>query len=208
MKTNVYVDGFNLYYGAVKDTPYKWLNIDALVRQLVKGANIQRIRYFTALVQARPGDPSQPDRQQAYLRALETIPHLTIHYGKFLSSEVTMRLVSPLADGTTYVKVAKTEEKGSDVNLASYLLVDGMRGEYDQAIIVSNDSDLLVPVHLVKQELNLRVGVLCPHLKPSQPLVRQATFFRPIRRGVLQASQFPPVLTDSQGKDIHKPSTW
>jgi hypothetical protein len=208
VKTIVYVDGFNLYYGAVRATPYKWLNIDALVRNLVKGANIQRIRYFTALVQARPGDPSQPERQQAYLRALQTIPHLTIHYGRFLSSEVIMRLVSPLADGTSYVKVSKTEEKGSDVNLASYLLVDGMRDEYEQAIIVSNDSDLLVPVRLVKQELGLRVGVLCPHLRPSQPLVREATFFRPIRQGVLRASQFPPVLIDRHGKEIHKPSTW
>jgi hypothetical protein len=179
-----------------------------MVQHLVKGADIQQIRYFTALVQARPGDPSQPERQQTYLRALQTIPHLTVHYGRFLSSEVTMRLVSPLPDGTSYVTVSKTEEKGSDVNLASYLLVDGMRGEYEQAIIVSNDSDLLVPVRLVKQELGLRVGVLCPHLRPSQPLVRQATFFRPIRQGVLRSSQFPPVLIDRNGKEIHKPSTW
>jgi hypothetical protein len=27
MRTSIYIDGFNLYYGAVKDTPYKWLNL-------------------------------------------------------------------------------------------------------------------------------------------------------------------------------------
>ena len=84
MKTNVYVDGFNLYYGAVKGTPYKWLDIDSLVRTIVKGVSINRIRYFTARVQARPHDVPQPDRQAAYIRALETIPHLTVHYGQFL----------------------------------------------------------------------------------------------------------------------------
>jgi hypothetical protein len=57
VKTNVYVDGFNLYYGAVKGTPFKWLNIAALVGNIVKNADIQRIRYFTARVQARPHDP-------------------------------------------------------------------------------------------------------------------------------------------------------
>lgn len=208
MNTNVYVDGFNLFYGALKGTPYKWLDLDALVTNIVKEATIRRIRYFTARIQARPGDPSQPDRQQAYLRALRTIPHLTIHDGRFLSSEVTMRLVTPMSNGTRFVKVVKTEEKGSDVNLASYLLVDGMRGEYEQALVISNDSDLLTPVRLVKHELGLRVGVLCPHPKPSQPLMREATFFRPIRRGVLQASQFPPVLVDTGGKEIRKPASW
>jgi hypothetical protein len=119
-----------------------------------------------------------------------------------------MRLVTPLPDGTVTVEVIKTEEKGSDVNLASYLLVDGMHGEYDQAIIVSNDSDLITPVRLARGELGKRVGILCPHLRPSQPLVRAATFFRPVRRGPLSASQFSPILYDAQGREIRKPSNW
>jgi hypothetical protein len=58
--TNVYIDGFNLYYGALKNTPYKWLHLDALCRRLLPKHRIGRIRYFTAIVSARPNDPSGP----------------------------------------------------------------------------------------------------------------------------------------------------
>jgi hypothetical protein len=70
MKTVVYVDGFNLYYGAVKETPYKWLNIHKLCQLLLPKNQIIKIKYFTALVTARPTDMDQPNRQQIYLRAL------------------------------------------------------------------------------------------------------------------------------------------
>jgi hypothetical protein len=191
----------------VRNTPYKWLDIAALVNHIIKPSSINRIRYFTARVTARPGDPTQPERQQAYLRALHTTPNLTVHYGRFLTSEVYMRLVTPLQDGTQTVRVTKTEEKGSDVNLATLLLLDAARGDFDQAIVVSNDSDLLLPVRVVRQELGKQVGVLCPHPKPSAPLIREATFFRPIRQGALAASQFPATLHDHAGA-IVKPSSW
>ena len=67
MKTNVYVDGFNLYYRCLRNTPYKWLDIHKLCQLILPKNSIHRIRYFTALVDARPNDPAQPQRQQAYL---------------------------------------------------------------------------------------------------------------------------------------------
>jgi len=51
VRANVYVDGFNLYYGALKGTPLKWLDIAALCRLLLPGDTINRIRYFTARIQ-------------------------------------------------------------------------------------------------------------------------------------------------------------
>ncbi len=54
MATNVYVDGFNLYYGSLKDRPYRWLDLDALSRVLLPRDQINRIRYFTARVSDRP----------------------------------------------------------------------------------------------------------------------------------------------------------
>lgn len=66
MRVNVYVDGFNLYYGAVRETPYKWLDLGELCRLLLPQNQINRIRYFTALVESRPYDPQQPQRQQTY----------------------------------------------------------------------------------------------------------------------------------------------
>lgn len=118
MKANVYVDGFNFYYGAVKGTPYKWLDIAAMCRMLLPGDTIRRIKYFTAPVHPRPKDPDQRLRQEAYFRALRTIPNLEIILGTFLTHEVIM----PLAGQTgKYARVIKTEEKGSDVNIATHL---------------------------------------------------------------------------------------
>jgi len=163
MKANVYVDGFNLYYGAVKNTPYRWLDISAMCRLLLSKDDIQRIKYFTALVDPRPSDPDQRVRQETFLRALATIPNLSVFYGFFLTHEVTMPRV-----GGGYAQVIKTEEKGSDVNLATQLLVDAYHDDYEIAVVVSNDSDLLMPIQVVTSEFKKPVGLLNPQ-KKSQP---------------------------------------
>lgn len=205
MKTNVYVDAFNLYYGSVRGTHLKWLDLAALCGMMLPRDTIHQIKYFTALVQARAGDPDQPQRQQFYLRALRTIPNLSIHYGHFLSHPVTM----PRADDPSrFVEVIKTEEKGSDVNLATELLVDAFRGDFEAAAIISNDSDLLRPLQVVRREFNKTVGVLNPQRKrPSAPLQRETDFFKEIRPATLAKCQFPTTLTDAQGT-FHKPVSW
>lgn len=124
MKTNVYVDGFNLYYGALKGTPFRWLNIAELCHIMLPRDTVSQIKYFTALVNPRPADPGQLTRQQIYLRALQTIPDLEIIYGHFLTHEIMMPLAPPQSG---YARVIKTEEKGSDVNLALHLLSAGTR---------------------------------------------------------------------------------
>lgn len=103
-----------------------------------------------------------------------------------------------------YVKVIKTEEKGSDVNIATHLLHDGYRGLYRAAVLITNDSDLKEPVRIVRQELLKIVGILNPHLRASRVLQREASFMKPIRKGVLAATQFPDVLRDAQG-EFRKP---
>ncbi len=52
MKTNFYVDAFNLYYGSLKGTPDRWLDLDALFRAVFPKNQINRIRYFTAIVES------------------------------------------------------------------------------------------------------------------------------------------------------------
>ena len=94
-RTNVYIDGFNLYYGALKGSRYKWLDLEALCRQLLPKDSIHRIRYFTAKVTARPADPQLPVRQQTYLRALATLPSVSVHLGVFYVSTVRAPLAHP-----------------------------------------------------------------------------------------------------------------
>ena len=207
-KINVYIDGFNLYYGCLKGTPFKWLDVARLCSLLLpKGDQIQRIRYFTARVSARPNDPDAPTRQQIYLRALATLPNLSVSFGHFLTSKIMMPLVSPPPNGPARVLVIKTEEKGSDVNLASHLLLDTFRKNCEGAFVVSNDSDLLEPIRIARREFGLKVGLACPHKRPSRVLVQEVDFVRTIRAGALKASQLPPTLTDAHGT-FSKPAGW
>jgi len=112
----VYIDGFNLYYGAVRNTPYKWLNPIDLCSKILTRNRIVKIKYFTAKVTSRAKDPDQGIRQETYLRALRTIPNLEIFYGHFLSHDVWMKLSNPPSKGPEFVQVVKTEEKGSEYN--------------------------------------------------------------------------------------------
>lgn len=84
MRVNVYIDGFNLYYG-LRETRCKWLNPLALAQRLMPEHTIAHIHYFTARVTAPPGDPGKPQRQDVFIRALGTIPNLTLHWGQFVS---------------------------------------------------------------------------------------------------------------------------
>ena len=204
MKTVVYIDGFNLYYGALKSTPYRWLDLAKLCKLLLPHDDILQIKYFTALVTSRPTNPDQAARQQTYLRAIQTIPNLQIIYGHFLTHEIMMPLAPPR---TGHVKVIKTEEKGSDVNIAVHLISDGFRNVYDAAVIVSNDSDLLPPIKFVKEELGKLVGILNPQKHPSVVLAATAHFVKNIRSTVLSNSQFPSILTDAKGT-FTKPTGW
>ncbi len=207
MKVNVYIDGFNLYYGSIRDTPYKWLDLRSMSEKLVPKHEVNRIRYFTARVQPRSGDPQMAQRQQTYIRALETIPGLTIHYGHFLVSQVRMPLAHPPKTGRRTVEVIKTEEKGSDVNLATYLLFDAFTTDYEMAVVVSNDSDLVEPIRLVRDKFRLPVGVVNPHRNTSHALRQVAAFYRPIREGVLRSSLLADPVIDHQG-EIRKPTGW
>jgi hypothetical protein len=210
MRTNVYVDGFNLYYGCLKGTQYKWLDLDALARRLLPRDEIHRIRYFTARVAARPDNPYAPNRQDFYLRALATTPGLSIHLGRFQRKKARMRLAHPPATGPATVEVIKVEEKGSDVNLATYLVADAFRGEAEASVVISNDADLAEPIRLVRHELGLPVGIINPHPPYRRSIDLEAvhpTFFKQIRMRALRGSQLPDKLKDEQG-EIRRPDKW
>jgi uncharacterized LabA/DUF88 family protein len=165
-KTYVYVDGFNLYYGAVKETPYRWLNIRHLCGLLLPGYSVIRVKYFTARVSARKDDTEKPTRQQIYLRALRTLPDLEIIYGSFLSHDVMMPLAEPASGGPRFAKVTRTEEKGSDVNIATHLVHDAHQHHFEAAVLITNDSDLAEPIRIVRHELRLEVDSILTGMPP------------------------------------------
>ncbi len=209
MRTRVYVDGYNLFYACLRRSPHKWLNLHTLCTMQLPRNKIDKVRYFTARVSARPNDPDQPQRQQTYLRALETVPEIEIHYGHFLTHEVTMPDAAAWAAGRFRgVRVIKTEVKGSDVNLATHLLMDAVDGLFDVAIIVSNDSDLKEPIAQVRNRFGKKVGILTPRgARISRALLPLVDFVRPFGPTSLKAAQFPERMSDAVGS-FQKPAGW
>ena len=194
MITNFYVDGFNLYYRALRGTPFKWLDLRQLAETLFPNDEIRRICYFTALFDARPNNPGQPERHRMYLRALATLPGFEVHYGVIRPRTKVRRLAEPIPGLPEYVRIMDSEEKGTDVNLATRLLVDGFTNAYQQAVIVSNDSDLASPMRYVRDELGLKVTVVNPDNNnyTHRDLEDAATYVKRLRKGHLRRSQFPP----------------
>jgi hypothetical protein len=107
--------------------------------------------------------------------------------------------------------VHDTEEKGTDVNLATYLLMDGYEDDYEQALVISNDADLALPISIVRDKLQRPIGIVNPNIKLKEVMPKElkdaATFNRRIRKSALLQCQFPPTLQDTTGT-ITKPGTW
>jgi hypothetical protein len=156
-------------------------------------------------VSARSGDPDAPRRQQILFKALKTVPNLEFHYGRFLPK----RKMRPLVSNGKFVEIHDTEEKGSDVNLATHLLNDGWHKRYEIALVFSQDTDLIEPIRIVAKELGLGVGVVwLDGGRPNVHLAAAATFVRHIRSTDLSASQFPNPIILSDGTELYKPTGW
>ena len=216
-RTIVYIDGFNLYYRALKGTPHKWLDIEAMSRAVLPHrCDIQRVNYYTAHISGRV-DAGAPRRQHAYLRAIATLPKVAIHYGNFLVSHKWAGLVQPpdfrppttLPPGAApqVACVWKTEEKGSDVNLGVHLVRDAFKGAFDLAAVLTNDTDLVEPIRIVTQEIGLPVTLLTPIAKPATSLAQVATGIRHIRPYIGPCQRPNPILVPGK-RPISKPVEW
>ena len=209
MNTNLYIDGFNLYYRALKDTPFRWLDLRKLAETLFPRDDIRRVCYFTARLDVRPGNPGQAQRQLFYLRALATLEGFDAYFGAFRSGVKRRPLAEPVLGLPTYVLVRDSEEKGSDVNLATRLLVDGFNGEYEQAVVVSNDADFAGAMRYVRDDLGLRVTLVNPDPRNVSPrqLADAATYVKRLWKSHLGRSLLPDTLRDEIGA-IRKPDGW
>lgn len=217
MRARVYIDGFNLYYRALKGTGNKWLNIAALADAVMpEDTTVEAVNYYAARVSGRV-DPTAPARQHAYLRAIVTEPRVSVTYGNFYVSKKWAGLVQPprfrpeadLPQGPTpdVAYVYKTEEKGSDVNLGAHLVRDAALGRFDVAGVITNDTDLCEPIRIVTQEFGLPVLLLTPSPKPATSLAKVSSGVRHVQP-YIGPCQFPDVIGDLAGKEIRKPTGW
>lgn len=217
MRARVYIDGFNLYYRALKNTPHKWLDIAALADAVMPtNCTVEAVCYYAARVSGRV-DAQAPARQHAYLRAIETLPRVETTFGTFLVTTKWSGLVQPpefrpiftAPSGTSLhvAKVWKTEEKGSDVNLGVHLVRDAARGLFDIAGVLTNDTDLCEPIRITTREFGLPVTLLSPTAKPATSLRSVATGIRHVTPH-LGACQLADPVFDKKGRPIAKPSGW
>lgn len=172
-RVGVYIDGFNLFYG-LRDKGwrrYYWLDLRQLSERLLRpGQTLALVRYFTARVIPDSDDPGKPERQNTYLDALATLPHLSIHYGYFAPRT-----------GRGY------EEKMTDVNIAVELLCDAHADAFDTAILVSGDGDLFSAVEAAQQRCGKRVVVAFPPARRSNALRAATPHTLAIGRDILRA---------------------
>ena len=128
-----------------------------------------------------------------------------MYFGHFLSHTVRAPLAQPMG-GRLTAEVIRTEEKGSDVNLAVHLLNDGWLDSYDCAVVVSNDSDIAEAMRLVRELDGKRIGLVTPgSRRASRQLKKYADFSLNLRSNALQRSQLPDRIP---GSNIRKPALW
>ncbi len=235
MKFNAYVDGFNLYKGALESRPhYKWLDLPSFCASRRPDMTLATVNYFTARIKARFPEDKAPQRQDAYIRVLAN-QGVQVVMGQFRKDENWLRLVSghrsnviqpelPKAFGLTQgmlnrvVAEAKPDlpksfvweygEKGSDVNLASNLLRDVFQNDLGAALVISGDSDLATPVAMSKEHgVNIKV-VVPKQGAPSGALRRAASHIEELHVSELANYQLPNSFITKSGGNIVRPKTW
>lgn len=207
-KANVYIDGFNLYFGlkAAKLLHCRWLNVVKLARGLLLPNNqLGEAKYFTARISAPEGVASEEDkaklkRQATYLDALDTLPQLRRLEGQFQPDPVTC-----YSCGRTWMD---HEEKMTDVRIATEMLVDAYSSACDTIIVVSGDSDLVPPIRAIQHHLGKRVVVAFPPARGSDELRQVAHTAFTVSQQLLEQSQLPQTVVTGSGYELKCPNRW
>ena len=215
-QTLVYIDGYNLYYGLLKESPdSKWLNLRALVAAMFKEKHeIRSIKFFTARVRTYPHDIAAEERQKIYLQALASFGGVEIIEGFYSKKKIWLPHVNGKCktceeSHAGMAHVVKLEEKRSDVNLAVTALVDAMRSDADCFVLVTGDSDQAGTVYALRHEFGKSVLVFNPHVAVSEHLKRAATYYAHIPRDLPAKCQLPEVIpVGTHGRTIHRPAAW
>ncbi|WBU36781.1 NYN domain-containing protein [Homoserinibacter sp. YIM 151385] len=217
----IYIDGFNLYYGRLRDSSSKWLDIQALFDDLLPRYDVIKVRYFTARVKAAasPADPQAPERQKAYLNALAGLPRVEVTEGSFTIHKSYARRRYPSRWARVIpvprrlrerhlVKIWKVEEKGSDVNLGAYLVLDAARGAADLQVLVTNDSDLAEPARIVGSQFGQQIALCFPRKTRSRALVAVPhAFVLSVSDAAIARNQLPNPV-EVGGKSYYRPAAW
>ncbi|MBG14701.1 MAG: NYN domain-containing protein [Alcanivorax sp.] len=224
MKTIIYVDGYNLFYGCLKHSRDKWLDLNALLvdrvlRAQAPGSKLLAIKFFTADIKAKVasrGDKAQ-QAQQSYHRALRALYPDTIQIikGYYSLEKAHLPVHQTPPDKDRRVAVWRLEEKQTDVNIAVAAYRDALKTDARQLVFVSNDTDLAPVLAALREDLGhmIRLGVVIP-VRSGKGRAGNAQLSRYsdwTRRHFtdqeLRESQLPDRIATGR-KPIRKPSYW
>jgi len=232
LKTTIYIDGYNLYYGCLKYSPYKWLDLYQLFARWIVHAQmpesqIDKIKFFTADIKSKfssQGDQSQ-QAQERYHRALSVqyTEQIEIIKGFYALDYASLPRYQKPVNLEERAEVWRLEEKQTDVNIALHGYRDVMQGRCDQLVLVSNDTDLEGMLQMIREDRGdeVEIGVVIPIIKhktgnpdgrKSRPanerLSKYANWTRHhILEEELERSQLPEMIPTKK-KPIAKPSHW
>ena len=196
-----YIDGFNLYFGLKEKawTKYYWLDLAKLAKSLLSSdQRLVRTKYFTSKISNLA---AKRKRQQTYLSALGTLPDFEIHFGRYQTFVQTCMKCGH--------KRLDSNEKRTDVNIATHMLVDAFQGHFDTAILISADRDLTAPIAEIRRLFPSRlVKVAFPAGRFSLELQSVAPISFQSYEGKLRKSLLPDRITLSSGYVVEKPATW
>jgi len=197
----VYLDGFNLYFGLKSKgwKKYYWLNLKTFSQSLISSRqSLVHTKYFTSKV-TKP--ESKRKRQAAWLSALGTLTDFTIYYGRFQSYEEECRRC-----GYRYLTA---NEKKTDVNIATQLLVDAFQDRFDTAMLVTADSDLVPPITEVQRLFpNKFIKVAFPPGRSSFELRNTVQPCFTIFESKLRKNLFPDQVQLPTGYTVKRPASW
>lgn len=206
-----YIDGFNLYYCSLKKTPNKWLDLVKMCESMLQPDDeLVAVKYFTAQIKTHKCDPNKVLRQKIYLEALSQNPKIEITYGQFSIHKTKMPLADEWDKGIIKtIEVIKTEEKGTDVNLAVQMVADAKDNLFDYAMLFSNDSDMSYAVQIAAKDCGKFVGLFIDKKAISFPKLKENVgYIRRLTPSVFAENQLPDEIITAKGRIIRKPKEW
>jgi uncharacterized LabA/DUF88 family protein len=199
-RVEVFVDGFNLYFGIVEAgfVHSKWLDISSLVKSyLTPNQHLVSIKYFTSRI---TNNPQKQKRQTTFIEAIETTG-IQVIYGLYKAIDIECRNC-----GHTW---SVSNEKMTDVNLATHLMMDAYKNIYDTAILISGDSDLVPSIKAVHNNFPEKsVSVFFPPTRHNNTVAAAAKGFLIIGRKRIIDNQFPEEVRKADGFVLKKPAVW
>ena len=215
-KTIIYVDGYNLYYGLLKGTADKWLDLSLFARRLLPAEHeIVAVKYFTSCTLTYPHDESAIERQNIYLQAIRTLPNVKVISGFFKKNKVQMPVYEEPCKGCSvpqngFVRVVRLEEKRSDVNLAVEAMVDAAQSDVECLVVITGDADQVGTIEAARWRFRKTVLVFNPQNRISDHLKKAASYYKNIPRDLPARCQLPDVIPYGKHGDrfIRRPDAW